>query len=68
MEIIFWLAFVGVVYAYFGYAILLAIVAKLRQWPIAYSEKETDDQPSITILIPAYNEELVIANKLDNNI
>ncbi len=33
MEIIFWLCFFCVLYAYVGYAVILAAVAKLRQRP-----------------------------------
>jgi glycosyltransferase involved in cell wall biosynthesis len=66
MEIIFWLAFAGTVYAYFGYPLLLAGLAKLV--PRKYDSSRDVELPAVSILIPAHNEETVIADKLANTI
>lgn len=68
MEIIFWLAFLGVVYAYFGYAILLALIAKIRARKIQYSAIDAEPPYRVTVLIPAYNEAAVIKDKLINTL
>src|SRR5262245_51855465 len=61
MEFILW-ALVGlVVYAYVGYLILLAAVAKLRIRKIRCSAIE----PAVSVIIAAYNEEKDIAQKLE---
>jgi len=64
VELLFWIAFVGAVYAYFGYPVLLAVIARVME---PRSDLVADkDCPSVTFLIPAYNEEAVIAGKLEN--
>jgi len=64
MEWIFWMAFAASIYAYFGYPVLLAFLARIvvpKQDPVSDFES-----PSVTFLIPAHNEVSVIANKLRN--
>lgn len=63
-EIIFWLSAFLVLYAYLGYALLLvALRAVVRPTQVA---QETDYFPSLTLIIPVYNEDRVIDNKLKN--
>lgn len=50
------------VYIYFGYPLLIFVLAKLRPRPIA----RADATPSMTLVIPTYNEEAVIERKLRN--
>lgn len=59
---VFWVAFVYVLYPLF----LLAAGALRRRPPLA--PQADDALPSVTMLIPAYNEELVIGEKLDNTL
>jgi len=66
METIFWLAFTGSVYAYFGYPLFLAVVARIS--PKKLNLLPDAELPSVSILIPAHNEEAVIANKLQNTL
>ena len=63
-EFIFWLSFTGVVYAYFGYPIALWLLGKLKTKEKIFSDG--DFTPSVSIIIPAHNEERVIAEKLQN--
>lgn len=64
--ILFWICVALVVYAYLGYPVLLAILARLRrrsgEFPVPAA------LPSVTLLIAAYNEEAVIAAKLRNSL
>ena len=62
MRILFWFSLIFVVYTYFGYPILLVIMAKLRSNPV----DKKDFTPSATIIIAAHNEEQTIRNKLEN--
>jgi cellulose synthase/poly-beta-1,6-N-acetylglucosamine synthase-like glycosyltransferase len=68
MKLIFWLCFFGVFYAYFGYPILLMILGKLKDIfsPTLEYQIDAAQAPSVTIIIPAHNEEAVIARKLEN--
>ncbi len=60
--IFFWLCVLSVVYVYAGYPFLIALFAHLRpQRHFSHSIV-----PSVTLLIAAYNEERVIAAKLEN--
>ena len=64
-EIVFWFSAFWVGYAYFAYPLLLTIWARFRVAPYAHSGNE-QVTPSVSIIIPAYNEESVIEKKLEN--
>jgi cellulose synthase/poly-beta-1,6-N-acetylglucosamine synthase-like glycosyltransferase len=53
-----------VAYAYVGYPLLLALLGRARPAPI--EPPEPADWPSITITVPAYNEERDIGATIDN--
>ena len=60
--IVFWLCVLFVFYVYAGYPLLLALLARFRQAAAEYPEAT----PGVTLLIAAYNEEGVLATKLEN--
>jgi len=61
--LLFWVLCALVAYAYVGYPLLLmALAAVMGRGP----RRDETGRPSVSILIPAYNEETVIAAKLDN--
>lgn len=62
--LIFWLCVLLIAYAYAGYPLILALLARLRRKPAEY-EPIT---PQVSILIAAYNEQDVIAAKLENTL
>lgn len=62
MATTFWLLISLVAFAYAGYPVLLAILVRLAQ----RRAKAGDVTPSVTLLIPAYNEEASLAAKLDS--
>lgn len=64
MIALFWLSVVMIVYAYVGYPLLVTLMARLRAKERPYPAIT----PSITLLIAAYNEEEVIAAKLENSL
>lgn len=64
MEIAFWVAALAILYAYFGYPALLMLVERLAPRPVHRGDESF--LPSITVLVPAYNEAGVIGAKLDN--
>jgi poly-beta-1,6-N-acetyl-D-glucosamine synthase len=59
---IFWFCIILIGYVYAGYPLILALLARLRRSPTRYAPVT----PKVTLLIAAYNEEAVIASKLDN--
>jgi cellulose synthase/poly-beta-1,6-N-acetylglucosamine synthase-like glycosyltransferase len=61
---LFWLSAVGIVYAYVGYGLLIALLARWRRRPV----RQADITPRLTVLIAAYNEQGCIAHKLDNTL
>lgn len=61
--ILAWGAFALLLYAYFGYPALLAVLAQLRR-PRALVL--TDYEPAVTMVVAAWNEEQVIAQKIEN--
>lgn len=62
MRLLFWLCLAITAYAYFGYALWLAIYARFRKRPIA----AWPITPAVSIIIAAHNEEANLSAKLDN--
>ncbi len=61
---IFWI-FVGIIfYIYAGYPIILTLLAKIR----TENQRDLTSNPFVTLLITAYNEETVIAQKIENSL
>jgi cellulose synthase/poly-beta-1,6-N-acetylglucosamine synthase-like glycosyltransferase len=58
----FWCSLGVCVYIYFGYPALLWIVSRLRPRPV----REGEVTPYATFVVPAYNEERNIAEKVEN--
>ena len=61
---LFWLFVAGILYTYAGYPLLLALLGRI--WPKRQPYKPIT--PSVTLLIAAYNEEAVIAEKIKNSL
>lgn len=61
-EIVFWTCVALLAYTYVGYGCVMAALARLRPRPVA----SDDVLPTLTVIVAAYNEEDVIAAKLDN--
>jgi cellulose synthase/poly-beta-1,6-N-acetylglucosamine synthase-like glycosyltransferase len=67
-EIVFWLCVVLLVYAQAGYPLLLGLLVRLgRAAPTArVPASNVDEQPTVSLIIAAYEEEAVIADKVRN--
>jgi cellulose synthase/poly-beta-1,6-N-acetylglucosamine synthase-like glycosyltransferase len=68
--ILFWLSAGLLVYTHLGYPVVLWVLVELRRGPSGY---ETDGQgpehlPAVSLIVPAYDEEDVIAAKVANAI
>lgn len=63
LETSLWLAVAVVLYAYFGYGLAIGLISRFVNRPIKYS----DDLPRVTLLVAAYNEQDIIAEKLENS-
>lgn len=59
---IFWLSIFLIVYSYFGYPALLWLLTKIKRVEMSREAYE----PSVTLLIAAYNERAAIVAKLEN--
>jgi len=64
MGIIFWLCITGIFYSYLGYPLMLVLLSLLIHKP----PRAALITPSVTLIIPAYNEELVIGKKIENSL
>ncbi len=58
-----WLLACLIAYVYLGYPALLLVLSRLRPAPPI---RKADNTPSVSLVIPAYNEEKVIAQKIEN--
>lgn len=68
METVFWLLVFIVFYAYVGYGMILFILVRIKR---LFSKKTTPErnevfEPTVTLVVPAYNEEDFILKKVEN--
>lgn len=67
LKIIFWLSALIVFYTYLGYGIILSLLVKIKErFSPVKKMPFSDEFPEVTLLIAAYNEELVIREKMRN--
>lgn len=64
MVILFWASVIFILYTYFGYPLLTVLLARLTPKTKPYPQIF----PFVTFLIAAYNEEKVIAEKIENTL
>jgi cellulose synthase/poly-beta-1,6-N-acetylglucosamine synthase-like glycosyltransferase len=62
--VIFWASLLFIVYAYFGYPLLLLIVSRFKTHPISKS----NITPFVSFIITAHNEETRIQEKIENTL
>ena len=62
LYIVFWGSVFLVFYTYIGFPFILSALARRRKFLFP----ETTDQPAVTIVIAAYNEEKVIREKIES--
>ncbi|MDQ6887064.1 MAG: glycosyltransferase family 2 protein [Gemmatimonadota bacterium] len=63
-ELLFWMSAVAVLYAYAGYPLLLVALRRMRSRPVLRRPVE----PSVSLLVSAYNEAGVIEAKVRNSL
>ena len=63
MELIFWLSLGAVLYTWLGYPIVLAVLTCFRKKAV---ESNSSLPLRVSVVIAAYNEEEVIARRIDN--
>jgi glycosyltransferase involved in cell wall biosynthesis len=61
-EIVFWVSLGILLYVFFGFPLLLSILAVVKRRPV----HKADITPSVSIIITAFNEEKHIRQKIDN--
>jgi len=67
LEIVFWLSCALIVWTQVGYALALALIARLSGRGRAPRRREAaDDPPSLSLIVAAHDEQAVIAAKLAN--
>lgn len=62
--LVFWISVGALAYTFGGYAGLMTLLARWWRRPV----RVAPITPSVSLIIPAYNEEAVIADKLDNTL
>lgn len=64
IEILFWSSLLFIIYAYFGYPLILMAISLFRN----HSVKKGDITPLVSFVITAYNEEKRIQEKIENTL
>lgn len=69
VTVLFWTLLGLLIYSYFGYTILLALIVIIKKLLFQDKKKHpTDSFPHVTIVVAAYNEEKNIADKIQNSL
>ena len=63
-QLVFWVCIILMAYVYIGYPLLVYLVSILMPKPVIKGDRE----PTVTILITAYNEQSAIREKLANTL
>ena len=64
LHVLFWLSAGAILYTFFGYPLLIGLLARFAHRPV----RQAAITPAVTLLIPAYNEAAVIARKIENSL
>ncbi len=62
LKVAFWASLALIAYVYLGYPVLIFVASRIWNAPT----KQAEIRPSVSLIIPAYNEERVIAKKIEN--
>jgi cellulose synthase/poly-beta-1,6-N-acetylglucosamine synthase-like glycosyltransferase len=62
VEVLFWASLAGILWTHVGYPVAAALLARVHTRQV----RKADVTPSVTVIIPAHDEEDVIAARLDN--
>lgn len=72
LKILFWVCLLIVFYTYLGYGILLYIIIRVKRLFCGKPQEAVlpadDELPTMTLMICAYNEEDVVAEKMENTL
>src|SRR5262245_37623464 len=66
VEISFWICIVVLFYCYIGYGLLLFIRNSVKRAVFSTAPKGTSELPAVTLVVAAYNEEMVLPEKINN--
>jgi cellulose synthase/poly-beta-1,6-N-acetylglucosamine synthase-like glycosyltransferase len=62
VRVLFWASLAGIVWTHVGYPLAAALLARLRTRAV----RKADVTPCVTVIIPAHDEQCVIAARVDN--
>jgi len=68
MEVMFWIFFGIIGYIFFGYPTLVFLVSKFVKRLVRKKPNTQDQLPTVTLIIAAYNEAMVIKKKIENTL
>lgn len=66
MELLFWISIGIVFYTFIGYGVIISLLAKLKGRGTKYAKLSTEDLPTVTLVVAAYNEEDILSQKVEN--
>jgi cellulose synthase/poly-beta-1,6-N-acetylglucosamine synthase-like glycosyltransferase len=62
LEILFWVSLGALAWTHFGYPAIATLLARMASQPV----QKDDIEPTVVVIIAAYNEEPVIAQRIEN--
>jgi poly-beta-1,6-N-acetyl-D-glucosamine synthase len=68
LELIFWILFLTVAYAYLGYGLLLLLLTRWKRWQNRGQVIRATTEKKVTFIVCAYNENQWIGQKITNSL
>jgi len=68
LKLLFWGSVALILYTYLGYPVLVALVAGRRRPSRQTGDPPAQEVPSVTVIVPAHNEERWIERKIENTL
>lgn len=68
LELVFWISFVIVFYAFVGYGLVLFLLTRIKRfWRNRLIDRHTSFEPPVTLVVPCYNEADILEDKIANS-
>lgn len=62
LALVFWVSLVGLVWTHVAYPAMVSLLARVAERRV----RSADSEPTVTVIVAAYNEEAVIARRIEN--
>ncbi len=65
-EVVFWISLGVIFYTFVGYALVVLILVKIKEWLVPVKIYDMQYEPDVSLVVPCFNEGAVLENKVQN--